>query len=59
MSSLNGAKVVISQPMTCVDPYEGFEYVPSGSKTPRDICYHVMGPKGVIGQPMTPFDPYE
>jgi hypothetical protein len=29
--------------MTPFDPYYPFEYVPTGPRTPKDICRHLMG----------------
>ena len=43
MSSCNGLKGVIGHPITPFDPYEQFEFVPRGARTPRDICRRVMG----------------
>ena len=43
MSSLNGSKGVIGHPMTPFYPYDPFEYVPRGPRTPRDICHRSMG----------------
>jgi hypothetical protein len=46
MSSFNGSKRVIGHPMTPFDPYERFEYVPRGLRTPREIYHRLMGQKG-------------